>query len=613
MLLLAFCWTMGTTITIAQENFCLENGVTADYIKDVVYPNNDYSFSKISNYYNKTTNYRKDLPYPVRLSVPNTNEGSSLLLETYYDGKLVRSDKYAVGEKLLEIWNLIPQTSYFYKLYILYANNTKKEVASGSFRTEGQVRMMNIDKMRNFRDLGGWKLPNDQRVKYDKIFRSAEPATTSQAITKAGIDEMINVQKIQVEIDFASPYSNTSPLSGYLEHVHGSEYELTQYVDGLKSYRTQYKNCFQKMLNSLRAGKKVLFHCVYGADRTGTFALLLEGLLGVSESDLAKDYELTNFYHAPRLRTANSKGYKETIDYIKNTFSGSTINDKIQKMAISFGISQKDINEFRSLMIESNVPTYALTYIVDGEIYKTYQLQKGKAITPEPIPTKEGYTFSGWSEIPETMPAENVTVIGSFELTPVEDVIKIEKSGFTLYYGKYDLDFTNVEGISAYTATAFNPKYNQLKLTRVDDAPAGTGLMLKGEPEKEYHIPFTESKSYYLNMLKGDAENDMTVSKIEGEYTNFFMDEDGQIVPFDDEISYPAGKCYLQIPTRLLEESANARSIEYVFEDEDETITDISSTALEKDNVIYYNLQGQRADKPTKGLYIVNGRKVVIR
>ena len=59
---------------------------------------------------------------------------------------------------------------------------------------------------------------------------------------------------------------------------------------------------------------------------------------------------------------------------------------------------------------------YKLTYIVDGEEYKTYELDYGASITPETAPTKEGYTFSGWSEIPETMPAHDVTVIGTFTM-----------------------------------------------------------------------------------------------------------------------------------------------------------------------------------------------------
>jgi len=60
------------------------------------------------------------------------------------------------------------------------------------------------------------------------------------------------------------------------------------------------------------------------------------------------------------------------------------------------------------------INSYTLTYVVDGEVYKTSSVVYGSAITPEAEPTKTGYTFSGWSEIPATMPAGDVTVTGSF-------------------------------------------------------------------------------------------------------------------------------------------------------------------------------------------------------
>jgi len=57
---------------------------------------------------------------------------------------------------------------------------------------------------------------------------------------------------------------------------------------------------------------------------------------------------------------------------------------------------------------------YTLTYMVDDEVYKTYEVEYGASITPEADPEKEGYTFDGWSEIPETMPAQDVTITGTF-------------------------------------------------------------------------------------------------------------------------------------------------------------------------------------------------------
>ena len=63
-----------------------------------------------------------------------------------------------------------------------------------------------------------------------------------------------------------------------------------------------------------------------------------------------------------------------------------------------------------------SINSYTLTYILDGEVYKSVPVEFGSAIEPEPEPTKEGYTFSGWSDIPQTMPANEVKVIGSFSV-----------------------------------------------------------------------------------------------------------------------------------------------------------------------------------------------------
>ena len=60
------------------------------------------------------------------------------------------------------------------------------------------------------------------------------------------------------------------------------------------------------------------------------------------------------------------------------------------------------------------VNSYLLTYIVDGEIYASDSIAYGTTIEPLAEPAKDGYTFGGWSEIPATMPAEDVTITGSF-------------------------------------------------------------------------------------------------------------------------------------------------------------------------------------------------------
>jgi len=73
-----------------------------------------------------------------------------------------------------------------------------------------------------------------------------------------------------------------------------------------------------------------------------------------------------------------------------------------------------------------SINTYDLIYVVDGTTYKTVPYEFGATITAEAAPTKEGYTFSGWSTIPATMPAEDTTVTGSFKVNQYDALFYVD-------------------------------------------------------------------------------------------------------------------------------------------------------------------------------------------
>ena len=96
-------------------------------------------------------------------------------------------------------------------------------------------------------------------------------------------------------------------------------------------------------------------------------------------------------------------------------------------------VPQTSINQYQSkspwnsfMSIEA-IPnnSYTLTYMLDGEAYKSYEIECGDFITPENVPNKKGMTFSGWSEVLETMPAHDVTLIGyySWSMETINSVI----------------------------------------------------------------------------------------------------------------------------------------------------------------------------------------------
>ena len=93
----------------------------------------------------------------------------------------------------------------------------------------------------------------------------------------------------------------------------------------------------------------------------------------------------------------------------------------------------KDITISGSFAVNS----YTVTYMVDGDLYKTENYAYGSYITAADFPVKEGHTFCGWSEAPETMPAENVTINGSFAVNSYTITFVLESEVFVKYTLKY--------------------------------------------------------------------------------------------------------------------------------------------------------------------------------
>ena len=252
---------------------------------------------------------------------------------------------------------------------------------------------------------------------------------------------------------------------------------------------------------------------------------------------------------------------------------------------------------------------YDLTYLVDGEVYKTYQLKEGETITPEPAPSKENSVFSGWSEIPETMPAHNVEITGSFSPLSDYDAIKIGTYGINSFSSSYDLDFTDVDGLKAYIAAGYNDDSKVIWLMRVNQVPANTGLLVKGKPGNTYYVPHKTTHSYYSNMLRANTGNEITIGETDGDLTNYYLKE-GKLLSVNESAKIGKNKSYLQVPTKVF---ARTRSIGYIFGDDDTTALPQNIIQPQQTKDVYYNLNGQRVENPGKGLYIHNGKKVIVK
>ena len=265
-----------------------------------------------------------------------------------------------------------------------------------------------------------------------------------------------------------------------------------------------------------------------------------------------------------------------------------------------------------------SINSYRLIYYVDGEIYMVDMLTYGAVIELLEKPTKNGYTFEGWSKAPETMPAEDVTISGTFTRVNVTHItITVNQYGSGTYCSPYALDFSNVEGLKAYAATGYNNITGVVTLTRVMTAQPGEGLFIKGEPGK-YMVPVMESTGdHTINMLKGTlTATPLNKTSDDGLYRNFrYTTKTGVPTPMFYEIAdgytLSANRAYLQIPTAWL--PADTKSIALRF-DEGEGTTDMDPSTLNPQlSTEVYDLQGRRVDNPTSGIYIIDGKQVVIK
>ena len=178
----------------------------------------------------------------------------------------------------------------------------------------------------------------------------------------------------------------------------------------------------------------------------------------------------------------------------------------------------------------------------------------------------------------------------------------------TTYVTTTALNFTAVDGLDAYVATSANA--SSVTMTKVEDpVPAGTPLLLIGTAGTTYNVPVvTTASAPAENLLcAGDGT---TVIGGTSRY-DYILYTDGLFYRAN-EGALAAGKAYLHLDAA----PAGARSLNIVFDDEE--VTSISEELRVKSEKSVpaagvFDLQGRKVAQPQKGLYIVNGKKVVIK
>jgi len=159
--------------------FNIENEVVSKYLNEVSYDNSDYSYTLISSYRAKQTDYRKDLPSPIIIKWDNRSYDYQNLELVKKEVLVTDNDKYrllkdiSTSDNSFYINNLIPNTEYCVKVADCFSDGSKQVILNKKLVVKGHLRMLEIDGEGtwNFRDLGGWKSMNGKSIKYGRLIR----------------------------------------------------------------------------------------------------------------------------------------------------------------------------------------------------------------------------------------------------------------------------------------------------------------------------------------------------------------------------------------------------------------------------------------------------------
>lgn len=263
--------------------------------------------------------------------------------------------QYETTEKSYDVYNLKIATRYYWRVEAYFADGKCVRSQTVDFQTaDEKIRNLNIDGITNVRDVGGWDIRNG-RVKQGMLFRCGRlnksgSSTVKIEITDQGKYDMINVLGIRTEIDLRNVENNEvgsiteSPLGNTVSYY---QFPLDWSVpDLLMGNAEVVKRIFDLLGDESRY--PMIFHCDIGTDRTGMIAYLINGLLGVGEDDLYRDYLFSNF---------GKIGGNRTLAYIVNNYvatikatEGDNLGEKIENCLLGIGVSQDTIDTVRKIM-----------------------------------------------------------------------------------------------------------------------------------------------------------------------------------------------------------------------------------------------------------------------
>ena len=214
---------------------------------------------------------------------------------------------------------------------------------------------------------------------------------------------------------------------------------------------------------------------------------------------------------------------------------------------------------------------------------------------------------------------QNTAIVAIDDITLTENeapaavAVEIGAAGAATFSSAEALDFTDVTTVAAYIAKEATSGNSALEFTRVYKVPANTGLIIRnaageddGAVSADVPVLAGEADNVEGNLFVAAIDEIASLPSEDGEYTNYILNKKNGVLGFykANGKKVAAGKAYLKMHT-------GSGAAEFIGFDGEVTAIE-SLTADKADNEIF-DLQGRRVAKAAKGVYIVNGKKVVLK
>ena len=494
----------------------------------------------------------------------------------------VNSEKYLTTETSLTIDNIIPNREYYWKVKVTDNDGGQKFSNVYTFTPTAYVRTMDIDGVKNMRDVGGLVTTDGKTIQYGIMYRSAH----FDSITEKG-KEQIKRLGVKTDVDLRGESNTVSPLG---ENVRRLNYNAPYYVDeadgnGIQSGLNGAESYVKEFVKEFKAcadpdNYPIGFHCSLGRDRTGTLAAMLYAVSGVSRYDIVKEYELswlsTAAANNPHIQTGS---INKLCDFIESK-DGETFKDKACNFLLSIGVTQAELNSVRDILTGvTAIPEYVpsvpsvpttpdappLPIFADGNFGYTGEkiagvnVYDGSAVA---VMTAE-------EEASQNVPAGYTGSV--IKMTASEQSAAKYQMDIVLDFSSQKLTRSKIEGISFRVYVCSTPKDNKKHPEVRIPKPDGNWVL-------RHNV--TATKDQWITITLTDSEIDDLCGINGGTLGKFALAlrSEAATTMYIDEITVTKKPTSDDVPPTITVKADNIKATDGAYPMEDYTVTDNSGS-----------------------------------